>query len=115
MPGLDYNSVIIQHLEMPTMSHKNFNQRDLADCMLTDHKALHELDEVHELIDWQNIEKRLDSVHNKKCGNSAYPPLMMFKVLLLQAWYDLSDPMMENIESVHITIENHKPREVHSY
>ena len=63
------------------MSHKNFNQRDLADCMLTDHKALHELDDVYELIDWQNIEKRLDSVHNNKCGNSAYPPLMMFKAL----------------------------------
>ena len=36
------------------MSHKNFNQRDLADCMLTDHKALQELDDVYELIDWQN-------------------------------------------------------------
>ena len=77
------------------MSHENFNQRDLADCMLTDHKALHELDDVYELIDWQNIEKRLESVHNNKCGNSAYPPLMMFKALLLQAWYDLSDPMLE--------------------
>src|SRR5258708_3131098 len=28
-------------------------------------------------------------------GEAAYPPLMMFKVLLLQRWYGLSDPAME--------------------
>ena len=33
------------------MSYINFNQRDLADCTLTDHKALHELDDVYDLIE----------------------------------------------------------------
>jgi hypothetical protein len=30
-----------------------------------------------------------------KKGEPSYPPLVMFKVLLLQRWYGLSDPAME--------------------
>jgi apolipoprotein N-acyltransferase len=30
-----------------------------------------------------------------KTGASAYPPIMMFKVLILQAWYALSDEALE--------------------
>ncbi|CAC9622035.1 hypothetical protein [uncultured Gammaproteobacteria bacterium] len=28
-------------------------------------------------------------------GAPSYPPLMMFKVLILQAWYNLSDEALE--------------------
>jgi IS5 family transposase len=28
-------------------------------------------------------------------GAPAYPPLMMFKILILQAWYNLSDEALE--------------------
>ena len=35
------------------------------------------------------------SIHNKAAGEKAWPPLMMFKVLLLQSWYKLSDPQLE--------------------
>nr|WP_280178679.1 transposase [Bathymodiolus heckerae thiotrophic gill symbiont] len=28
-------------------------------------------------------------------GTPAYPPLMMFKILILQAWYNLSDKALE--------------------
>jgi len=53
------------------------------------------LSEVHKLVDWAPFERSLDGLHRAAKGEPAYPPLMMFKVLLLQRWYGLSDPAME--------------------
>ena len=77
------------------MAWKNLTQRSLADSLATEHKAITELDDAHNLIDWQRIEKLLAGIHNKKRGELAWPPLMMFKALLLQSWYGLSDPQLE--------------------
>ena len=63
--------------------------------MLIDHAALRELDDVHELIDWSRVEKILSGIHTSKRGEKAWPPLLMFKALLLQSWYALSDPALE--------------------
>jgi len=52
-------------------------------------------DEVHELIDWARLEKLLSGVHANRTDEKAWPPLMMFKALLLQSWYRLSDPGLE--------------------
>jgi hypothetical protein len=44
------------------------------------------------------LEKNLDRRHNA-VGNPAYPALGMFKALLLQSWYDLSDrELSDNLE-----------------
>ena len=51
------------------MSHKDFNQRSLADSLVTDHKALHDFDDIDKLINWQKIKEQLAGIHNKKCGN----------------------------------------------
>lgn len=77
------------------MDWKNLTQRSLADAMLIDHDALKELDAVHELIDWSRLEQRLPGIHSKVRGEKAWPPLVMFKSLLLQSWYKLSDPALE--------------------
>jgi len=77
------------------MAWKNLTQRSLADAMLIDHDALKELDAVHELINWSRLEKQLSGIHSKKQGEKAWPPLLMFKALLLQSWYKLSDPALE--------------------
>lgn len=77
------------------MSWKNINQRSLADALQVDHAALRELDEVESLIDWSSIERVLSGIHNKSRGEQAWPPLLMFKALLLQSWYNLSDPQLE--------------------
>lgn len=53
------------------------------------------LGEIAGLIDWQPFERLLSVIHGSARGEASYPPLMMFKVLLLQRWYDLSDPAME--------------------
>jgi len=56
------------------------------------------LDKVDELINWQPVEKLLARNYRKTAaadGRPAYPALPMFKMMLLQRWYNLSDPGME--------------------
>ncbi len=53
------------------------------------------LSEIAALVDWQPFERLLGGIHAAPRGEASYPPLMMFKVLLLQRWYSLSDPAME--------------------
>jgi IS5 family transposase len=56
------------------------------------------LDDVNHLIDWKPIEKVLRKKYRKVAsadGRPAYPPVPMFKLLLLQRWYGLSDPGLE--------------------
>jgi hypothetical protein len=65
-----------------------------ADSMLFEHDALKELDDVLDLICWTRIESLLSNIHFSTKGEKAYPPLMMYKALLLQSWYTLSDPKL---------------------
>jgi IS5 family transposase len=56
------------------------------------------LDKIDQFIDWKNIERLLKKKYKKTFsadGRPAYPPLSMFKLLLLQKWYGLSDPGLE--------------------
>jgi len=73
------------------MAWKNLKQKSLADNLIVHHAALEELDGVNELIDWSRIEALLVGTHNKRRGEQAWPPLMMFQALLLQSWYRLSN------------------------
>ena len=54
--------------------------------------------DVDRIIDWKPIEKLLKK-HYKRTkaadGRPAYPPLPLFKMLLIQRWYNLSDPGLE--------------------
>lgn len=57
------------------------------------------LDGVQHMLNWQRIEKLLKSglgrTGKAKPGVKAYPALLMFKILLLQQWYSLSDQETE--------------------
>ena len=77
------------------MAWKNLKQRSLADSMIVDHDAVKALDELNALIDWSQVEGLLSGIHAKSRGEKAWPPLLMFKALLLQSWYNLSDPRLE--------------------
>lgn len=77
------------------MAWKNTEQDTLADALLVEHDSIKELDNIHALVDWQAIEQILQDIHNYKAGERAYYPVMMFKCLLLQVWYKLSDPALE--------------------
>lgn len=50
---------------------------------------------IDALVDWAPFATALKDIHGAAKGEPAYPPLVMFKVLLLQRWYGLSDPAME--------------------
>lgn len=53
------------------------------------------LEEIAGLLDWRAIERELGAVYAAGEGRPAYRPLLMFKALLLQQWYQLSDPGLE--------------------
>jgi IS5 family transposase len=48
------------------------------------------LAEIDSLVDWAPFERLLGDIHNVAKGEAAYPPLLMFKVVLLQRWHDTS-------------------------
>jgi IS5 family transposase len=49
------------------------------------------LDELDTLVDWRPVAELLDPLYTATKGEPAWPPLAMFKALLLSIWYDLSD------------------------
>jgi transposase, IS5 family len=49
------------------------------------------LDEIKRLIDWGEIDRQLAPIYASTKGEQAWPPLALFKALLLSIWYDLSD------------------------
>ncbi len=77
------------------MSWKNTEQNSFADALVVEHKSLSELDDVHDIIFWSEIEQTLLKLYSSVRGAPSYPPLMMFKILILQAWYNLSDEALE--------------------
>ena len=49
------------------------------------------LDALGSAIEWAPVEKLLDGIHAAAKGELAWPPLALFKALLLGLWHDLSD------------------------
>lgn len=53
------------------------------------------LERVSGLVDWAGFEKALTGLREEGPGRPGYRPLLLFKALLLQAWYGLSDAELE--------------------
>ncbi|RYI03435.1 MAG: IS5 family transposase [Acetobacteraceae bacterium] len=53
------------------------------------------LERVLALVDWGRIEGVLSGLRQEGPGKPGYRPLLLFKALLLQAWYGLSDAELE--------------------
>lgn len=49
------------------------------------------LDDLLNLIDWSSVDDALGAISCAVKGEPAWPPLALFKALLLSIWYDLSD------------------------
>ena len=49
------------------------------------------LDRLVVLIDWAPVEVRLKDVYIAAKGEPAWPPLALFKAMLIAVWHDLSD------------------------
>jgi IS5 family transposase len=55
----------------------------------------HRLERIAGLIDWAPVETLVNTVRCGEVGRPPYSALSMFKALLLQQWYGLSDPGLE--------------------
>ena len=55
----------------------------------------HRLERIAGLIDWAPIERLVRTVRCGEAGRPPYAALSMFQALLLQQWYGLSDPGLE--------------------
>lgn len=53
------------------------------------------LETIDGQIDWSRVETVLAGLRPGRMGPPSYPGLLMFKALLLQQWYGLSDPGLE--------------------
>lgn len=54
------------------------------------------LAEIAGLIDWAAVDALLKPLRPGRMGRPPYPPLVLFRVLLLQRWYGLSDEAAED-------------------
>lgn len=81
------------------MSFKSSNQLGFADLSASKRKCKHTFfDQLNHLLDWVQVEKLLKKYYSKGfhvLGKPAYSPLLLFKMLLLQTWYGLSDYQVE--------------------
>jgi IS5 family transposase len=55
----------------------------------------HFLKKIDGQINWRPFEKLLEPLYHPTQGRPSHPPLVMLKALLLQQWYGLSDPGLE--------------------
>ena len=78
------------------MSHLCFDQPSLADAFVKSYsRAGGFLEEIIESFDWAALAALLAQINGSAEGRPGYPPLVMFKIVLLQQWYNLSDPAAE--------------------
>ena len=71
------------------MAHRLIGQEQLSFDVGS--RASSSLDEIDGLLDWKPVAVLLDPLYRAAKGEAAWPPLAMFKALLLSVWYDLSD------------------------
>jgi len=49
------------------------------------------LDEMAGLVDWSELDRLLAGISASAKGEAGWPPLCLFKALLLATWHELSD------------------------
>jgi IS5 family transposase len=54
-----------------------------------------QLERIAALVDWTGFERLLGEVYAAPVGRPSYGPLVLLRCLLLQQWYRLSDPGLE--------------------
>ncbi len=76
--------------------HQQTGAPTFADAFLPEGLGRNEtLERIDALLDWEPIARLVAAIHAAPQGRPAYPPLAMFRITLLQQWYDASDPAIE--------------------
>ena len=77
------------------MSVKRTGQLGFVDLASSRRGGVPALERVSTLVDWSGVEQSLRGLREAGPGRPGYRALLLFKALLLQAWYGLSDAELE--------------------
>ena len=84
--------------------HRQMGQPSLAESLLPQTLGRNErLERIADEFDWDRFGSLVEGIYSSGEGRPSYPPLTMVKVLLLEQWYNLSDPQMEEALSDRIS------------
>ena len=88
--------IATSHPEGRGEMHRQMGQPSLAESLLPQTLGRNEcLERIGDEVDWERFAALVEGVYCADEGRPSYLPLMMVKVLLLEQWYNLSDPQME--------------------
>lgn len=74
---------------------RELGQLSLADGLVEGAGRNRQLERIAALVDWPAFERLLGQVYAAPVGRPSYGPLVLLRCLLLQQWYRLSDPGLE--------------------
>lgn len=77
------------------MAVKQTGQLSLAEALLSGRGSVSPLDRLGGLVNWAGFDQLLAPLRDGGPGRPAWPPLVLFKALLLQSLYGLSDRELE--------------------
>jgi len=76
--------------------HRSGGQGSLGEALLSPELGRNgRLERIGSAFDWAAVERLVSGIYSARSGRPSWRPVMMVKVLLLQQWYGLSDPGME--------------------
>lgn len=76
--------------------HRSGGERDLGEAWLSPELGRNaRLDRILQALDWAAVERLVSGVYAARTGRPSWRPLTLVKALLLQQWYGLSDPGLE--------------------
>jgi IS5 family transposase len=76
--------------------HRSSGQEDLGQAWLSPKLGRNvRLERIAQVFDWDAVERLVSGIYAARSGRPSWPPLMLVKALLLQQWYGLSDPGLE--------------------
>ena len=76
--------------------HQEMGRPSLLEAWLPEKLGRNErLERIDEVVDWERLGAVVAGIHASGEGWPSYPPLMLVKILLLEQWYGLSAPQME--------------------
>jgi len=80
------------------MSERAVGQLSFADGLVADKASANAvLERIAQLVSWDEVKAVLSGLRDGPMGAPGYPALVMFKALLLQQMYGLSDPQLEEL------------------
>lgn len=77
----------------PLIHQKSFSSLELSS--LSKSRTAKFLEKVNKKVDWDKIERLLAKMYCKDNGRPGFSPIILFRGLLLEQWYQLSDLALE--------------------